>query len=104
MTVAQTTLPAFADLIERHKETNAAWTAALERGEDNEGNRLGDEANGLLDELVAAPCSNDAALILKLRYLCEATRELTAGPPHLIHEWDVVAIAAYRHLFPGELA
>lgn len=104
MTVAQTTAPAFANLIELHKETNAAWTAALECGEDDEGNRLGGEANALLDEVVTAPCANHAELILKLRYLCEATRELTRGPPKLVHEWDVVAIAAYRHLFSGELA
>jgi len=96
-------LPAFANLIERHKLANAAWTAALERGEDDEANRLGDEAHALLDEVVAAACANDAELISKLRYLCETTRELTSGPPRLLHEWDVVAIAAYRHLSPGEL-
>lgn len=83
----------------------AEWDAALTRGDDEAGERLGGVANARLDEIIAAPCANDAELIAKLRYLVEYTLGLMREPPQIIVcEWNAVTVAVFHHLFPRELA
>ena len=104
MTTTETAAPAFAPLFDRHRALYAEWSAALARDDEDEGARLGDETNAVLEEIIAAPCASDADFITKIRYLVEAEcRAMGKNRPGVMDDWHSFACAALLHFQPAEV-